>query len=316
MVDYRGAAPVIHHLMNIAKHCALKKRTVTKHDYDIKKLLDYYTTIQYYLYNSKIHPGRKDMTDAVLFEQKGMTAILTINRPKANQLSHDVFEGFKDLLDRCESDNSIRVIVITGSGDKIFCGGADLSGGFGDFTPVDFLKRGQDLFNRIAEFQKPVIAAINGHALGGGCELALACHLRLLKKGARIGLTETNLGIIPGYGGTLRLPKLIGETKAIEYIILGRQIESERAIELGLVNRLTKEDDTLHQALELADEISKRPPLAVKAVLKIFANAHCSDRETHLKTEREELAKLFGTKDMVEGISAFAQKREPNFKGE
>jgi enoyl-CoA hydratase/carnithine racemase len=256
------------------------------------------------------------MNDAVLFEQRDMTAILTINRPKANQLSHDVFEGFATHLDRCFSDKSIRVVIITGAGDKIFCGGADLSGGFGDFTPVDFLKRGQDLFNRIAEFPKPVIAAINGHALGGGCELTLACHLRILKKGARIGLTETNLGIIPGYGGTLRLPKLIGDTKAIEYILLGRQIDADRAMELGLVNRLSKEDDTLNEAMELAVELSKRPPLAVKAILKIISSAHSFDREAHLKVEREELAQLFGTKDMVEGISAFAQKREPHFKGE
>lgn len=256
------------------------------------------------------------MGDSVLFEQKEMTAILTINRPKANQLSHDVFEGFSALLDKCESDNSIRVIVITGSGDKIFCGGADLSGGFGDFTPVDFLKRGQDLFNRIAEFQKPVIAAINGHALGGGCELALACHLRVLKSGARIGLTETNLGIMPGYGGTLRLPKVIGETKALEYILLGKQIDSDTAVALGMINRLSKEEDTLADALQLAAELSKRPPLAVKAVLKLHGQAHRSDRETHLKTEREELANLFGTKDVIEGMTAFAQKREPVFKGE
>ncbi|HNX24155.1 MAG TPA: enoyl-CoA hydratase/isomerase family protein [Spirochaetota bacterium] len=256
------------------------------------------------------------MNDAVLFEQKEMTAILTINRPKANQLSHDVINGLKILLDKCSSDKTIRVVVITAAGNKVFCGGADLSEGFGDLAPVDFLKRGQDLFNMIADSQKPVIAAINGHALGGGCELALACHLRVLKKGARIGLTETNLGIIPGYGGTLRLPKLIGETKALEYILLGRQMEAERAIELGLVNRICKDGDTLDEALELADELAGRPPLAVKAVLKILSNAHCYDRETHLKTEREELAELFGTKDMIEGISAFAQKREPDFRGE
>jgi len=256
------------------------------------------------------------MNDAVLFEQKEMTAILTLNRPKANQLSHNVINGLTMLLDKCESDNSVRVIIISAAGGKVFCGGADLSEGFGDLDPVDFLKRGQDLFNRIADFQKPVIAAINGHALGGGCELALACHLRVLKRGARIGLTETNLGIIPGYGGTLRLPKLIGETKAIEYILLGRQIEAERAIELGLVNRICKEGDTLTEALELADELAGRPPLAVRAVLKIMSNAHSFDRETHMRTERIELAKLFGTKDMIEGISAFAQKRKPVFKGE
>jgi enoyl-CoA hydratase/carnithine racemase len=256
------------------------------------------------------------MNDAVLFEQKEMTAILTINRPKANQLSHDVINGLTMLLDKCKPDKSIRVIIITGSGDKVFCGGADLSEGFGNLEPVDFLKRGQDLFNKIADFDKPVIAAITGHALGGGCELALACHLRVMKKSARIGLTETNLGIIPGYGGTLRLPKLIGETKAIEYMLMGRQIEAERAIELGLVNRICKDGETLNEALELAGELAGRPPLAVKAILKILSNAHSFDRETHLKTEREELANLFGTKDMVEGISAFAQKRKPQFKGE
>lgn len=253
---------------------------------------------------------------AVLFEQKGETGIATINRPKANQLSHEVFEDFARILDSTESDPSLRALVITGSGSKIFSAGADLSEGFGNFTPVEFLKRGQDLFNRIESFQKPVIAAINGHAFGGGCELALACHIRFIKNGARIGLTETSLGIIPGYGGTMRLPRLIGWTKALEYILMGREIEAERAYELGLVNRVCKESDLMSEALETASALSERPPLAIKAILKIMNTSFHSGPEEHLLVERSELAALFSTKDAAEGITAFIQKRKPKFRGE
>ncbi len=252
----------------------------------------------------------------VLFEQRGQTGIATINRPKANQLSHEVFEDLKAILDQCEEDPSVRALVLTGSGEKIFCAGADLSQGFGDFTPVEFLKRGQDIFNRIEGFPKPIIAAINGHAFGGGCELALSCHMRLIKSGARIGLTETNLGIIPGYGGTMRLPRLIGWTKALEYILMGREIEADRAYELGLVNRVCREGKILDDAVELADDLAGRPPLAIKAILKIMKTSFSAGPEDHLLVERTELASLFGTKDAAEGITAFIQKRKPSFKGE
>ena len=253
---------------------------------------------------------------AVLFEQRGNTGIATINRPEANQLSHEVFEDFTRILDSCESDPSVRVVIITGAGSKIFCAGADLSQGFGDFTPVEFLKRGQDIFNRIENFPKPVIAAINGHAFGGGCELALACHMRLIKNGARIGLTETNLGIIPGYGGTMRLPRLIGWTKALEYILMGREMEADRAYELGLVNRVCREDKIFDDALELASALGERPPLAVKAILKIMNISYRAGFDEHLLAERSELASLFSTKDAAEGITAFIQKRKPSFRGE
>lgn len=253
---------------------------------------------------------------AVLFEQREFTGIATINRPKANQLSHEVFEDFSRILDSVESDPSVRVLVITGAGEKIFCAGADLSQGFGDFTPVEFLKRGQDLFNRIEGFPKPVIAAINGHAFGGGCELALACHMRLIKNGARIGLTETNLGIIPGYGGTMRLPRLIGWTKALEYILMGREIESDRAYELGLVNRVCREGGILDDALDTAAGLAARPPLAIRAILEIMKTSFHSGPDEHLLLERTELASLFSTKDAAEGITAFIQKRKPLFRGE
>ncbi|HQG41888.1 MAG TPA: enoyl-CoA hydratase/isomerase family protein [Spirochaetota bacterium] len=255
------------------------------------------------------------MSDAVLLEQKGMVAILTINKPKANQLSHDVFETMRKYLDTLEIDNNIRVLVITGSGDKIFCAGADLSQGFGDFSAVDFLKRGQDIWNKIEDYPKPVIAAINGHALGGGCELSMACHIRIMKKGARIGLTETNLGIMPGYGGTLRLPRLVGRAKALEMILFGKQLEADEALALGLVHRVYDEG-YMDEVMKFAEELTNRPPLSIKAILKVMSAGPSMSPEMYLKMEREELAKLFTTKDCMEGMMAFAQKRKPEFKGE
>ncbi len=256
------------------------------------------------------------MSDVVLFEQKGAVGIITINKPKANQLSHEVFEGMRKLLDSIEMNREIKAVVITGSGDKIFSAGADLSSGFGEFGPVDFLKRGQDVWNKVEDCAKPVIAALNGHALGGGCELAIACHFRFLKKGARIGLTETNLGIMPGYGGTLRLPRLVGRSKALEIMLLGRQVEADEALAIGLVDRLCDEGKVLDEAIAFAEQLAKRPPLSVKAILKLMSASPSLSPDQHLKVEREELGKLFTTKDMMEGMTAFAQKREPEFKGE
>ncbi len=256
------------------------------------------------------------MSDVVLFEQREGVGIITINKPKANQLSHEVFEGMRATLDLCEMNKDIRAIVITGSGERIFCAGADLSAGLGGYSPADFLKRGQDVWNKIEDFPKPVVAALNGHALGGGCELALACHFRIMKKGANIGLTETNLGIMPGYGGTLRLPRFIGRAKALEYMILGKQMNSDEAFSLGIANRLSEEGKTLDDAVAFALDLAKRPPLSTRALLKIFSMSPSLSPEQHLKVEREELAKLFGTKDMIEGMTAFAQKRDPVFKGE
>lgn len=256
------------------------------------------------------------MSDVILFEQKGPVGIITINKPKANQLSHEVFEGMRRQIDQIEMNRDVRAVVITGSGDKIFSAGADLSSGFGDFGPVDFLKRGQDVWNKVEDCAKPVIAALNGHALGGGCELAIACHFRFIKKGARIGLTETNLGIMPGYGGSLRLPRLVGRSKSLEIMLLGRQVEAEEALAIGLVDRICDEGKVLDEAVAFAEQLAKRPPIAVKAILKLVSASPSLSPEQHLKVEREELGRLFTTKDMMEGMTAFAQKRDPEFKGE
>ncbi len=256
------------------------------------------------------------MADEVIFEQKDKVGIITINKPKANQLSGEVFEGIRRFLDANEKDNNVRAFIITGSGEKLFSAGADLTGGFGDFSAVDFLKRGQDVWNKIEDYPKPVIAALNGHALGGGFELALACHFRYMKKGAKVGLVETNIGIIPGYGGTLRLPRLVGRSKALEMMIMGQKLEDEEALRIGLVDKICEPDALMDDALHFAGELSQRPPLSVKAILKIMSMSGSVSPEQHLKAEREELGKLFGTKDMMEGMTAFAQKRNPNFTGE
>ena len=256
------------------------------------------------------------MAEEVLFEQAEGIGLVTINKPKANQLSHGVFEGLRKILNAGSVDKSLRVLVLTNSGDKIFSAGADLTSGFGDLGPLDYLKRGQDLNDKLEAMPVPVIAAMNGHAFGGGLEMAMACHFRFLKKSARVGLTESNLGIIPGYGGTLRLPRLVGRAKALEMMLLGQQIDAEEALRIGLVHQVCEDDSVLSQALALARNLAERPPLSVRRILKITAMSPSMSPDQHLKLEREALVELFSTKDMIEGMTAFAQKRPPVFKGE
>jgi enoyl-CoA hydratase/carnithine racemase len=256
------------------------------------------------------------MSEDIFFEKDGGVGVLTINRPKANQLSHGVLEGLEATLDACKTDNQIRALIITNAGDRIFCAGADLSSGFGQLNLLDYLKRGQDLNNAIESMPIPVIAAMNGHAFGGGLEMAMACHFRLLKKDSRVGLTETNLGIMPGYGGTLRLPRIVGNARALEFMLLGKQIEADEALNTGLVHQICEDGAVFGDALELARQLATRPPLAVRQILNVMAQKANLSPEQHLKIERESLAELFTSKDMIEGMTAFAQKRQPVFKGE
>jgi enoyl-CoA hydratase/carnithine racemase len=259
---------------------------------------------------------RRQVSEDIFFEKDGSVGVVTINRPKANQLSHGVLEGLEATLDACKADSRMRVLIITNSGEKIFCAGADLSSGFGQLTLLDYLKRGQDLNNAIESMPIPVIAAMNGHAFGGGLEMAMACHFRLLKNDSRVGLTETNLGIMPGYGGTLRLPRLVGSARALEFMLLGKQIEADEALAAGLVHRICEDGAVFGDALQLAKQLATRPPLAVRQILKVLAQKANFSPEQHLKVERESLAELLKSKDMIEGMTAFAQKRQPVFKGE
>jgi enoyl-CoA hydratase/carnithine racemase len=168
---------------------------------------------------------------------------------------------------------------------------------------------------KIERFPKPVIAAMNGHALGGGCEIAMACHFRLLKETARMGQTETNLGIIPGFGGTQRMPRLIGRTKALEFMILGAQVPAAECLALGLVNQLTREGETLEAAKTLARQIAKRPPLATRLLIEAVDDGLDAPIDQALEIETRAFLQTLRTEDAAEGIQAFFAKREPAFKG-
>src|SRR5437667_343800 len=183
--------------------------------------------------------------ETLLFAREESFAIITLNRPPANAISEPLMRELNAALNSVAGDDTVRAVIITGAGDRIFCAGADLGSAFSGGDVDTFIRFGNSVVRKIERFTKPVIAAINGHALGGGCEIAMACHFRLLKETARMGQTESNLGIIPGYGGTQRLPRLIGRTKALEFLILGTQISAPECLALGLVNRLCKEGETL-----------------------------------------------------------------------
>jgi enoyl-CoA hydratase/carnithine racemase len=241
--------------------------------------------------------------------------VITLNRPPANAISEPLMRELNAALTGFEGDEAIRAIIITGAGDRIFCAGADLGSAFAGGEVESFIRFGTGVLRRIERFPKPVIAALNGHALGGGCEIAMACHLRLLKEGARMGQTESNLGIIPGYGGTQRLARLIGRTKALEYLLLGTQIPANECLALGLVNRLCKEGETLNDARALANQLAKRAPIATRLIIEAVDEGLNAPIEKGLDIEVRAFLKSLRTDDAAEGIQAFFAKRDPEFRG-
>ena len=251
----------------------------------------------------------------LIVDREDRFAVITLNRPPANAINRTLVEELKQALDALEPDPEIGAVVLTGAGDRIFCGGADLGEGFSGEDVEKFVAFGQGVTRQIEQFPKPDIAALNGHATGGGCELALACHLRIMKETARLGQTESNLGIIPGFGGTQRLPRLIGRTKAREYLLLGTQIPAPEALTLGLVNRLSKEGETLNDAKTLARQLAKRAPIAMRLILRTVDAGLNTTIDEGLAIERKAFVQAVQTEDALEGIQAFFQKREPEFKG-
>jgi enoyl-CoA hydratase/carnithine racemase len=241
--------------------------------------------------------------------------VITLNRPPANAINEQLMRELNAALNGYEQDEATRAIIITGAGDRIFCAGADLGSAFAGDEVESFVRFGTGVLRRIERFPKPVIAALNGHALGGGCEIAMACHFRLLKEGARLGQTESNLGIIPGYGGTQRLPRLIGRTKALEYLILGTQISANECLALGLVNRLCKEGETLNDARALANQLAKRAPIATRLIIEAVDEGLNAPIEKGLDIEVRAFLKSLRTDDAAEGIQAFFAKRDPEFRG-
>lgn len=250
----------------------------------------------------------------LIYEKQDKIGLVTINRPPANSWSLAAMEDFEKILDEIETDADIRVVVLTGAGEKCFSAGMDVadagkSPGLGD--------KGRQLWRRVDRFEKPIIAAINGHALGGGLELALCCHFRIMADSpkAKIGLTELNLGIIPGWGGTQRLYRIVGKAKALDMILFSRRINAKEALEIGLVNLITAPDTLQEETLELAEHLAKRPPLAVSCVLKAISAGIYEGLDQGLAMETEGSRIVRNSEDAVEGFTAFFQKREPVFKG-
>jgi enoyl-CoA hydratase/carnithine racemase len=253
--------------------------------------------------------------ETLTLEREDTFALVTLNRPPANAISEQLVRDLAGALASVESDESVRSVIITGAGERIFCAGADLGSAFSGGDMRDFIRFGNGTLRRIERFPKPVIAAMNGHALGGGCEIAMACHFRLLKETARMGQTETTLGIIPGFGGTQRMPRLIGRTKALEFMILGTQVSAAECLTLGLVNRVTKEGETLAEAKALARAIAKRPPLATRLLIEAVDDGLDAPIDRALEVETRAFLQTLRTEDAAEGIQAFFAKREPEFKG-
>lgn len=253
--------------------------------------------------------------ETLILTREEAFAIITLNRPPANAISLELMQELNAALTELEADGAVRAVIITGAGDRIFCAGADLGSAFQGSDVTGFIRFGNGVLRRIERFPKPVVAAMNGHALGGGCEIAMACHIRLLKDGARMGQTESSLGIIPGYGGTQRLPRLIGRGLALEHLILGTQMPSAECHRTGLVNRLCREGETLDDARALARELAKRPPVATRLMIEAVDDGIQAPIDQALEIETRAFQKVITTEDAAEGIQAFFQKRPADFKG-
>lgn len=254
----------------------------------------------------------------ILFENTNGITKITINRPsKLNALNRDTIHELHLAFKEAQEDKETKVVLLTGSGEKAFVAGADISE-FANFSPEEgknLAAEGQaKLFDYVANFPKPVIAVINGFALGGGLELALAAHFRIAGENAKMGLPEVSLGVIPGYGGTQRLPQLVGKGRAMEMIMTAGMIDARQALEYNLVNHVTTSEDLMTLAEQLAKKIMKNSLVAISAAIKAV-NANFEDGVNGFETEIEEFGKSFGTEDFKEGTSAFLNKRKANFPG-
>ena len=244
--------------------------------------------------------------------------IIAINRPdKMNALNQTVMAELALAIDEVYTRKEIRSAIITGTGEKAFIAGADIAE-FLTLSPEQggvLATKGHAIFQRIEECPKPIIAAVNGFALGGGCELAMACHFRIASTNAKFGQPEVNLGLIPGYGGTQRLTQLVGKGRALELMMTGDMISAADAFAMGLVNHVVEKEALLDKAKEILKKVHARAPLAIARVIKC-ANAALDHEMDGFETEISEFAACFATQDLQEGASAFIQKRAPQFKGE
>lgn len=244
-------------------------------------------------------------------------AIVTINRPPANALATQLIAELDGILDEIAQEDSARVVLLHGEG-RFFSAGADIK----EFTNVQtgeefsrLAQNGQNVFEKLETFEKPVIAAIHGAALGGGLELAMACHMRFVTESAKLGLPELQLGIIPGFAGTQRLPRYVGVAKAAEMMFTSEPISGMEAVQWGLANRAYTDEELLPKSLEIAKKIAKKSPVALKAAIHMLQYSKPSSYFEGVKAEAESFGTVFVSEDAKEGISAFIEKREPVFQG-
>jgi len=254
----------------------------------------------------------------ILYNVENGVAVVTFNRPKVlNALNNQTIEELAAIVEDLQKNKTVKGVIITGSGEKAFISGADIN----ELSAIDslqgkaFARKGQKVYLALENLGKPVIAAVNGYALGGGCELAMACHIRLASENAVFGQPEVNLGIIPGYGGTQRLPRLIGKGPALEIILSGKMISAQEALRLGLVNRVVPADQLMEEAKTLLATILSRGPLAVKYALEAVNHGLNMNIEEAMDYEASLFGLLCATEDMKEGTKAFVEKRHPECSG-
>lgn len=245
-------------------------------------------------------------------------AIIELNRPKVNALSSELLGDIAAALDTCEARDPVRAIVITGGEGKFFCGGADIpalqTSLDPPFAPGSMLALGLNVMNRIESSAVPIVAAVNGFALGGGCELALACHLRIASESAIFGQPEINLGIVPGWGGCYRLPRLVGTSRATDWLLTGRMVSAQEALDAGLVAKVVPGEELADAAHDLAVLLAGKPPMAVRAILRVVRESALHP-EAGKSLELEAFSEAAASADAREGIAAFLEKRVPKFHG-
>ncbi|NBJ68947.1 MULTISPECIES: enoyl-CoA hydratase [Clostridia] len=256
------------------------------------------------------------MTKSLDLEITNSVAYVTIKSPPANALSSSLLQDLAENLDEVETKTSIKAVVLKGEG-RFFSAGADIK----EFTTLQkasdyesMAKRGQDLFDRMEQFHIPIIAAIHGAALGGGLELAMACHMRIVTKSAKLGLPEITLGIIPGFAGTQRLPHYVGSAKAYEMILTGEPISGEEAYSYGLANKVVTEETLEEEAKQLAEKIATKSKLTIQQIMQLIPYAKTGLFAEGVSQEAKAFGQIFGSDDAKEGVQAFIDKRKPNFQ--
>jgi enoyl-CoA hydratase len=254
----------------------------------------------------------------IVYEKSEGVATITLNRPEAlNAFSKEVVEEILRALEDVKSDENMRVLILTGAGEKAFSAGADIKAmaGMTALKARELSLMGESLCLALENFEKPVIAAINGYALGGGLEVAMACDFRIASENARMGQTEVNIGLIPGWGGTQRLTRLVGMTKSKELVFTGRMVDARTAEQLGIVNMVTSTDKLKETVRQFALELASKPPVALKVAKSLINKGANISLDSALALEREGFGVVASSEDFKEGVSAFTGKRKPIFKG-